>query len=345
MGRQKLYSFKNDYIVGMHPNILAKLQETNSTQTDCYGLDFHSTKAKELISKELQDDSVDIHFVTTGTQANLTVLSSILRPHESIIAAETGHIAVHEAGAIESTGHKINTVAVNNGKLTVKDIESVLKSHCDEHMVKPKLVFISNLTELGSIYLKAELKELSAFCKKNDLLLYLDGARLGYALASDDNDLAFSDLPKYIDAFYIGGTKNGAMLGEAIVLVNPNLKKDFRHILKQKGALPSKSRFLGLQFFELFTNSLFLEISKQANLLARKLVDGITSAGYDFFSRPSANLIFPIFPNALIEKLSSKFDFYVWKKIDEGNSAIRFVTTWATDIKMIDLFLAELKNI
>lgn len=338
-----MYNFKNDYSEGAHPNIINKLLETNSKQTSSYGLDIYSFKAKELISKEIKNDLVDIHFVTGGTQANLVVLSAILRPHESVIAAETGHIAVHEAGAIESTGHKINTVKTINGKLTTNDIENVLRKHHGEHMVKPKLVFISNSTELGSVYKKEELSRLSAFCKNNNLFLYLDGARIGYALTSDENDLTLADITKYVDAFYIGGTKNGGMFGEAIILVNPKIQNEFRHILKQKGALISKSRFLGIQFLELFTNHLFFEIAKQGNLLAKQLADGIKRAGYNFFTEPATNMIFPILPNCLIEKLASNFEFYNWKKFDNDNSVIRLVTTWATDLNMINSFLEDLK--
>ncbi len=337
-----MYSFKNDYSEGMHPHILKAFQEGNLKQDDTYGLDCFCEKARQLISKKIGNDSVDIHFVGTGTQANLITLSSILRPHESIIAAYTAHIAVHETGAIESTGHKINTVSTTNGKLTVEDIESVLKEHADEHMVKPKLVFISNSTELGSFYLKSEIIKLSECCKKNDLYFYLDGARIGAALTADGNDLKFSDLPHYFDAFYIGGTKNGGMFGEAIVLVNPNLKKDFRYLLKQKGALVSKSKFLGIQFIELFKDELFLDLARHTNLMAHKLATGIKKAGYKFLETPATNLVFPILPNALIKKISSKYDFYVWKEVTADTSAIRLVTSWATELKTIDSFLDQM---
>ncbi|MEG0188947.1 MAG: aminotransferase class V-fold PLP-dependent enzyme, partial [Algoriella sp.] len=230
------YSFKNDYSEGAHPAILQKLVETNLTQTIGYGEDEFCDEARELIKKQLKKEA-EIHFVSGGTQANLIVISSILKPYESVIAAETGHIAVHETGAIEATGHKINTIATSDGKISAIQIEKVLKLHTDEHMVKPKMVYISNSTEVGSVYTKAELKSIYNFCQENNLILFVDGARLGSALTSSKCDLTLEDMANLCDVFYIGGTKNGALIGEAIVFNKLDLNENFRFHIKQKGGM------------------------------------------------------------------------------------------------------------
>ena len=338
------YSFCNDYSEGAHPRILEALSKTNLTQETGYGLDSLSIKASELIRNKIQNQNAAIHFVSGGTQANLVILGSLLKPYESVISATSAHINIHEAGAIEATGHKINVIETRNGKLAPQDIKLVLDLHTDEHMVKPKLVFISNSTELGSIYSKKELEELSSFCKRNDLFLYLDGARLGSALTSEQNDLTLAQLSKLVDVFYIGGTKNGALLGEAIVINNDKVKENFRFHLKQKGALLAKGRILGTQFSELFKDDLFFELGKHANFMAKKLASGIRSLGYQFLTEPVSNQIFPILPNALIGKLSKKYGFYVWTKTDDKNSAIRLVTSWATKEEGIDKFISDLND-
>lgn len=337
-------NFKNDYSEGAHPNILEALSKTNLIQEDGYGMDTYCTEAKKLIREKINNSNIDIHFISSGTQANLIILSSALKPYESVISAETGHIAVHEAGSIEATGHKINTVCTEDGKLTPENIKPILDEHTDEHMVKPRIVFISNSTEVGSIYNKEELTKLSDFCKRNELLLYLDGARLGSALTSKYNDLTLPDIAKLVDAFYIGGTKNGALLGEVIIICNDNLKKDFRYNLKQKGGLLAKSRILGIQFRELFTNNLFFELGKYANVMTIQLSNGIINLGYDFLTQPVSNQIFPIFPNDLIDKLSEKYEFYIWQKVDDKKSAIRLVTSWATQKESIESFIIDLES-
>ena len=337
------YSFKNDYSEGCHPRIMDFLNKINFNQSEGYCEDIYCKKAALLIRKHIKSTNADIHFVSGGTQANLIVISSILKPYESVIAADTGHIAVHEAGAIEATGHKINTIEAKDGKLYAKDIQTVIEAHQDEHMVNPKLVFISNSTEIGSIYNKKELEELSSFCRLNNLILYLDGARLGSALTSSKNDLALSELSKLVDIFYIGGTKNGALLGEAIIINNKKLKENFRYHLKQKGALIAKGRLLGIQFLELFKDDLFFELGKHANLMASKLSHGIKNLGYDFLTKPVSNQIFPILPNKLIEKLNKTYEFYIWEKIDNKSSAIRLVTSWATKEELVDKFISDLE--
>ncbi len=342
----KRYSFKNDYSEGAHHEILRLLESSNFEQLEGYGLDRYSDAARDLIKKELADQSVEIHFVSGGTQANLIVLGSILRPHHSIIAPETAHINVHEAGAIELTGHKINTVPTPDGKLTPDLVKKVLDLHPDdEHMVKPKLVFISNSTELGTIYTKTELRELSEFCHGHGLYIYMDGARLGTALTADGQDLEMSDLSSLLDVFYIGGTKNGALLGEAVIISNPGLKQDFRYFLKQRGALLAKGRILGLQFLGLFTDGLYYKLARHANELAQKLAQGIKDLGYEMFSDSPTNQIFPIFPDIVIERLWEEYDFYIWTRIDGARSAVRLVTSWATPEKCVDGFVQKLRQL
>jgi len=313
--KDKVYSFKNDYSEGAHPNILKALLETNLEQQEGYSEDYYCLKAANLIKEKLNTPSAHIHFVSGGTQANLLIISSILRPYESVIAADTGHINVHETGAIESTGHKVNVVNSKDGKIAPKDIKTLLQLHTDEHMVKPRLVYISNSTEIGTIYKKVELEELSSFCKANSLLLFLDGARLGSALCAKDNDLSLKELSKLVDVFYIGGTKNGALLGEAIVINDDEINIDFRFNIKQKGAMLAKGRVLGIQFLELFKDDLFFDLAQHANKMANKLSKNIEELGFKLMLRSTTNQIFPIFPNDLIEKISHKYSFTIWSEL------------------------------
>ena len=335
------YSFKNDYSEGAHPAILQRLIETNLQQTIGYGEDIYCDEARALIKAYIQRDSA-IHFVSGGTQANLIVISAILKPYESVIAADSGHIAVHETGAIESTGHKVNTIPSTDGKIYPNQIQAILDMHTDEHMVKPKLVYISNSTEVGSVYTKAELTAIYDFCQTNNLYLFVDGARLGSALTSSKCDLTLEDMANLTDVFYIGGTKNGALIGEAIIINNLDLNENFRFHIKQKGGMLAKGRLIGIQFAEMFSNDLFFEMGKHANAMAKKLADAISEKKYSFLTEPSSNQIFPIFPNNLIEKLQEKFQFFVWQKIDDNHSAIRLVTSWATPEEQVNHFIDSL---
>ncbi|MFP5115323.1 threonine aldolase family protein [Bacillaceae bacterium C204] len=339
-----MYSFKNDYSEGSHPRILNALLETNLVQEDGYGEDQFSQKAVELLKERIGRTDVDIHLLSGGTQTNLIAISAFLRPHEAAMAASTGHILGHETGAIEATGHKILSIEAENGKLTPSDIQAVLDGHPDEHMVKPKLVYISNSTEIGTIYSKHELEDLSDFCKKNKLILYMDGARLGSALTSKENDLQLSDLPALVDAFYIGGTKNGALIGEALVICNDSLKEDFRYHLKQKGALLAKGRLLGIQFLELFRDNLFFDLASHANKMAAILSEEISKANFQFLTDSPSNQIFPILPNALITELEKDYSFHIWEKVDAEHSAIRLVTSWVTKEDEVAAFLERLKS-
>lgn len=339
-----MYSFKDYYSEGAHPRILQLLTASNLEQAEGYGGDPYTARTVELLKQKIGRSDIAIHFFSGGTQTNLTAISAFLRPHEAAVAANTGHIFVHETGAIEATGHKVVTVEVSDGKLNPDHVRSALTAHTDEHMVKPKLVFISNPTEVGSIYNKAELRQLSDFCRENDLLLYVDGARLGSALVADENDLVLSDFGELTDAFYIGATKNGALLGEALFICNEALRVDFRFHMKQKGALLAKGRLLSLQFQALFEDDLYFELARHANAMAARLNRGIGALGYKFLTRSPSNQIFPILPNRVIDRLAEKYAFYVWAGVDTDNSAIRLVTSWATLEEAVAAFLADLKE-
>ena len=339
-----MYNFKNDYCVVGHELILKKLQENINEVNNGYGLDKHSEKAADLIKKVLDNESVDVHFLVGGTSANKTVISHILKPYEAVIACDTGHIAVHETGAIEATGHKVIVVPNVGGKLTKENLLKVLHTHTDEHMVKPRLVYISNSTENGAVYYLDELQELYSVCKENGLYLFIDGARLGVALTSIINDVEMKNLPELCDVFYIGGTKNGAMLGEAVVVVNDKLKEGFRYSIKQNGGMYSKGFIAGMQFEALFEDNLYFELAKHANDCACLLRMGLEDLNVEFAFKSLTNQLFPIFPNEIIEQLEKIVTFEVWEK-GETHSTIRFVTAFNTKEEDISDFIVELSNI
>ncbi len=322
---------KNDYSLGAHPKVMDALVETNMELTDGYGEDPYCAKAGELIRDLFGCPDADVHFLTGGTQTNQTALAAfLLRPHWSVISADTGHICVHETGAIEATGHKINHVATPDGKLTPRMIEDVLIFHEDEHYVLPKAIYISNSTETGLIYTKDELIALRECCDKNGLLLYLDGARMAMALTCGGSDLTYEDFPELCDAFYIGGTKCGALFGEALVIVNDELKPDMRFLIKQRGGLLAKGRLLGVQFQALMGDGLYLELGAHANRMAEILAKGIAEKGYEFVIPPQTNLIFPLLPKTLEEELRKKVMYETWPVVTETHQAIRLVTSWGT---------------
>ncbi|MDF3000015.1 MAG: threonine aldolase [Bacillota bacterium] len=339
-----MYSFLCDYSEGAHPQILDALNRTNLEQTDGYGMDPHCQEAVALIQRHIGKEDAHIHFFVGGTQTNLTAISAFLRPHHAVIAASTAHIQVHETGAIEATGHKILLKSSADGKLTPADIQAALDEHEDEHMAKPKLVYISNSTEIGSIYSKAELEQLSTICRENGLILYMDGARLGSALSSSENDITLQDIAALVDAFYIGGTKNGALMGEALVICRHDLKEDFRYHIKQRGGLLAKGRLLGIQFEELFRDQLYFKLAAHANRMAELLNNCFLDLNCSFLTHSPSNQIFPILPNHIIEKLEEDYSFYRWKRTDDAHSAIRLVTSWATEEKDVQRFIDQLKN-
>ena len=337
------YSFGSDYLEGCHPNILDNMQQINHTQQHGYGEDDYSIEARNILYKELNTEKSSIYFVAGGTLANIIIASACLRPHEAVISASTGHINTHEAGAIESVGHKIIAVETDNGKLTVFDIQSELDKHTlGPHVVRPRMVYISNSTELGTVYSRKELKKLYDFCKLNNLILFADGARLGAALCTKDNDLAMEDMVSYTDIFYIGGTKNGAMLGEAIVINNENLKYDFDFYIKQKGALLSKGSLLGIQFLTLFTDKLFYKLAYHANAMAERITTALSNNGVKFLVESKTNQIFPILPDSIIDDLMHDYGFYIWEQVDKESSAIRLVCSWATPEDIVDEFIDDL---
>ena len=340
-----MYNFKNDYSEGAHPRILDKLIETNLIQQLGYGEDDYSKEARSILKKKIANQQAVIHFLSGGTQTNLLVISFLLRIHEAVISAKTGHISANETGAIEATGHKVITVETSDGKLTPNDITTVLREHAlAPHVVKPRIVYISNSTEIGTIYSSAELEALYVCCQQQQLLLYLDGARLGHALTAENNDLTFAAIAKYTDVFYIGGTKNGALLGEAVVFNRPELAVDFDYAIKQKGALLAKGRVLSIQFLTLFQDDLYLELALRANSLAMRMAKAIKDKGYSFLTESTTNQIFPILPKSLIEALLINYQFYIWKDIDSDYAAVRLITSWATDEKQVTNFISDILN-
>jgi len=334
------YSFLDDYSEGCHPNILAALTQSNLMQQTAYGDDAYSSEAKELIRAKLGTPNASVYFVAGGTLANIIVASAVLKSHEAVISAETGHIAMRETGAIEATGHKIISIQSDNGKLSVADIQLALDSHSHApHMVKPKLVYLSNASEVGTIYTKQELISLHDFCRQERLYLFIDGARLGSALCSEKNDLTLEDSSHLTDLFTLGGTKNGALIGEAIIINNQLLNKEFAFHIKQRGALLAKGRLLGIQFAELFREDLFFELATHANKMSQKISEAIVDKGYELAAETESNQIFAILPDTLIEELSEAFGFYTWQKKDEDHSVVRLVTSWATNEQKVDAFI------
>ena len=339
-------SFKNDYSEGCHPQILQALTKSNFDQQNGYGLDDYSQDAAQTILQKIQSPQSKVHFVSGGTQANLVIISAFLRPHESVVAAITGHIFDNETGAIEATGHKVNSAQAVNGKLTPSSIQQVIDAHpVKPHQLKQKMVYISNSTEIGTAYNRQELIDLAQYCRDHNLYLFMDGARLGHALSSEGNDLTLPDIAKYTDAFYIGGTKNGALIGEAIVINNPDLQEDFEYHLKQKGAMLSKGRLLGIQFQELFKDDLYFDLAHYANQQAMKIKQAFKETGCSWWAETFTNQIFPILENDKIQFLFDKFNFYVWRKVDENYSAIRIITSWATKEEHVDTFIKEVKKL
>ena len=339
-----MYSFTNDYSEGAHPQILKAMMETNLIQNTGYSLDTHTSHAIALIRDEIKQPDADIHIIVGGTQTNLITISAALRPHQAVISAVTGHINVHETGAIEATGHKVLAMDTPDGKLTPALVMQALDFHTDEHMVQPKMVYISNSTEVGTQYTKAELEALSRLCRQKNLYLFMDGARMGAALTSPVNDLTLADIAALTDVFYIGGTKNGALFGEALVILRDELKPDFRFMIKQKGAMLAKGWLLGIQFEEMFQNRLFFDMASHANAMAGKLRAALTDLGYTFAYDSQTNQLFPVFSNEMIEELAKEFTFNIDKKIDETHSCIRLVTSWATKEEGVEEFIQFLKR-
>lgn len=339
-----MYSFENDYSEGACSQVLKALVETNYEQVTGYGLDKYCIKASELIKKELKNNDVDIHFIPGGTPCN-TLAISLLKPYEAVIACETGHINIHETGSIEAVGHKILAVPTKYGKIKPEQIEEIVLKHPDEHMVKPKMVFISNPTELGTIYSKQELTDISEMCKKHNLYLYLDGARLGSALVAETNDLSLSDICELADIFYIGGTKNGALYGEALVIKNEELKPNFRYLMKQKLSMMAKSRVMGVEFIALFTDGLYYKLAKQANFCAQALKLVLKHYGIEMYVESFTNQLFVIMEDKLLRKIKQDYIVSDWAKYDDTHTIVRFVCSWNCKKNNIKEFYNFLKKL
>lgn len=337
--------FENDYCEGAHSAILQRLVETNIEKLSGYGTDSYCESAKEKIRKACRAPEADIYFLVGGTQTNAVVIASLLQRFEGVVAASTGHIATHEAGAIESAGHKVLELPHQDGKISAKTLKHYLKAFYDdknhEHMVFPGVVYLSHPTEYGTLYSKEELKNISDICSQYRLPLYLDGARLGYGIASDASDLTLSDIAQYATVFYIGGTKVGAFCGEAVVFPN-KAPKHFMTLMKQQGALLAKGRLLGIQFDTLFTDDLYLKISKNAIRTANKLKSAFIQKGYQLLLDSPTNQIFVILENRKMEILAQNVKFSFWERYDETHTVVRFATSWATKAEDIDQLIQQL---
>lgn len=340
--------FRNDYSEGAHPKVLQALVETNLVSTPGYGCDEYCACARELLRERFACPNADVHFLVGGTQTNLTAAAAFLRPWEAVIAADTGHIAVHETGAIEATGHKVYVVPGVDGKLTPDAIRTAVRDHqtgTEEHMVLPRMVYVSDSTELGTIYTRAELQALSDTCRELGLYLYLDGARMAMALTAQGNDLVPEDFAQLCDAFYLGGTKNALLFGEALVIVNNALKPYFRNVMKQHGGMLAKGRLLGVQFAAILQDDLWLQTARHANELAQRLAAALTAMGVPLYAASPTNQVFPIFTNAQVEALRQDFSFEFIARVDENHSAIRFVTSWATRPEDVETLLEAVRSL
>lgn len=328
--------FDCDYTEGAHPQVLKALCETNMEQTPGYGLDRHCERARELIRRECGRDDLDIHFLVGGTQANVTVIASLLRPYQGVLCAATGHINGHETGALEATGHKALALPGKNGKISAKQVRKACREHREdasfEHVVQPGMAYISLPTEYGTLYTASELEEMHGACMENGIPLFIDGARLGYGLASD-RELSLEKLSGLCDAFYIGGTKVGALFGEAVVFTRPELGKSFRYMIKRHGGMLAKGRLLGLQFEALFENGLYYQISENAIKTADIIKSALAEKGIPLFIESPTNQIFPILTKAQQAALGEKFVLSHWQKVDEERDALRICTSWATSVE------------
>ena len=336
--------FQNDYVEGAHPAVLKKLVDTNMEQSVGYGEDPYCEKARARIRETIGREDADVHFLVGGTQTNLTVISAALRPHQGALCAETGHIHVHETGSVEACGHKVLAMPEQEGKITAKQVNKAYESHwtdgAREHMVQPKLVYISHPTELGTLYTKQELMDLRNVCDACGLYLFLDGARLAYGLAADGTDVTLHDLAVLTDAFYIGCTKVGALFGECVVINHPAMKEDFRYLMKQKGGMLAKGRLLGLQFQAMFENDLYMEMGRHADRLAMKLKKGLLEKGYHFYIDSITNQQFVIVEDQKLQELEQQFLFNHEMRYDENHMVIRICTSWTTKEENLEKLLA-----
>ena len=341
--------FQCDYAEGAHPRVMQRLTETNLCQTVGYGEDEYCDEARSLIRTACGTPDADVHLLVGGTQTNATVIASVLRPHQGAVAADTGHIAVHETGAIEASGHKVLTLPSHDGKLNACDVEALLSGHFNnpirEHEVQPGLVYISFPTETGTIYTKQELSELKAACDRYGIPLFIDGARLGYGLADPRCDLTLPELAALCDVFYIGGTKCGLLFGEAVVFTDPALGADFRYHMKQRGGLLAKGRLLGVQFGTLFRDGLYFTICKQAVAHALRIRAAFEAKGIAMFGGSMTNQQFPILSDAQIATLQKKYVFEEWGPAEDGGTIVRFCTSWATTDDSVEQLVQDIASL
>lgn len=344
-----MLAFNNDYSHGAHPAVLQALVDTNMEPQPGYGTDAHTERAKQLIREACQAPDADVFFLVGGTQANATVIDMLLAPYEGVVAAETGHVACHEAGAIEFGGHKVLTIPGYEGKMHAEDLENYIQVFYEnesyEHTVFPGAVYVSLSTEYGTLYSKAELAAIHAVCQKRQIPLFVDGARLAYALAADECDITLPELAQLCDVFYIGGTKVGALFGEAAVFTKHNMPRYFSTIAKQHGALLAKGRLLGLQFDTLFTDDLYFRISKHAINMAMQIRDAFDARGLQFYLHSPTNLQFLIMENKAVRALQQKIAFHTWGKVDEEHSVARFATSWSTTQEDVDALIGAIKTL
>ena len=343
--------FECDYGEGAAPQVLDLLSATNLEQTPGYGEDEYCQKARELVADLCGADAAGVHFLVGATQANLTVIDAALKPWQGVVCADSGHIHVHETGAVEATGHKCLALPGRDGKITAAQVRAAFDAHwanpSHEHEAQPGMVYISHPTEWGTLYTKAELEELSRVCRACGMYLFLDGARMAYALASDANDLTLTDIARLCDAFYLGGTKCGALFGEALVLTHPDLQKDFRYAIKQHGGMLAKGRLLGLQFLALLTPDAqghrpYLTLAEKADAQAARIAAAFAARGCPLAYRAPANQQFPILPDAWAETLAVKYSFTHMGKPDAAHTLTRFCTSWATRDEDVNALLADI---
>lgn len=325
-----MYRFQNDYSETAHPKVLEAIMETVGQRHNGYGLDSYCQKAAELIKQRIRCEEAEVHFFNGGTITNLTVISHILHPYQAVIAPETGHVATHETGAIEATGHKVIPVVTETGKLTPALLEPIMLQHSDEHWVQPKMVYITQSTELGTVYTREELSDIYRFCQKHRLYLYLDGARLASGLMSPQTDMTIEDVAALTDVFYIGGTKIGALSAEAVVMTNDELTENFRFSVKQKGGLQAKGWLLGAQFCALFENNLYFSLGRHANEMAERLVALFKAKECEFLAPPESNQLFVIFPDAIAKQLQAQFALMFVCAPKAGYTCLRLCTSWST---------------
>ena len=341
--------FHNDYSEGCHPKVLERITATNLEQTPGYGEDLYCLQAARKIRELCENEKLAVHFLVGGTQANLTIIAAALRPHQAALGPAGAHINVHETGAVEATGHKVLSVPSTDGKITAQQVRSVVMAHrasaSFEHEAQPKLVYISNPTEYGTLYRLSELQALSDTCRELGLYLFMDGARLGYGLAASDNDITIPDIARLCDVFYIGGTKVGALFGEAVVISNPAIQEDFRYLIKQHGGMLAKGRLLGLQFSALMEDNLYFEIASHAVRLADQIRGTLDKIGIPYLVPGTTNQIFPILPDSFLDELGKNFMFTEMERVDENHRAIRLCTSWATTQQNTDALCRELERI